>query len=238
MTNPDNQKQGCLTSILRLFRIESPRSRTSSVDETRDIAEVLPYRTRDDFLSPTELSFYHVLDSIVGNRVVICPKVGLAEIFFVIRPNENQSYRNRIIQKHLDFLLCDPKSMRPILGIELNDSSHTRSDRKIRDEFVVKVFKAAKLPLLRGPAQYAYNTNQLSEQLDKYLGIQSDTPVHPADTSPSKAENVSPPFCSKCGVPMVVRTVARGEHQGKQFYGCPNYPKCRVILPLNTQARK
>jgi len=28
---------------------------------------------------------------------------------------------------------------------------------------------------------------------------------------------------------MVVRTVKQGEHKGKQFYGCQNYPRCREM---------
>ncbi|RCK75036.1 MAG: hypothetical protein ANABAC_1753 [Anaerolineae bacterium] len=34
---------------------------------------------------------------------------------------------------------------------------------------------------------------------------------------------------------MVLRTVTQGEHQGKQFYGCVNYPRCREVKPAPTQ---
>jgi hypothetical protein len=244
MTNTINQNQGCLTSILRLFGIKPETTQTppsveiaeTSVTET---IESLPYRVRDDFLSPTELSFYRVLAYVVGNRAVIFPKVGLAEIFFVSQPHENQNYRNRIIQKHLDFLLCDPKSMRPVLGIELDDSSHARSDRQARDEFVDKAFEAAELPLARVPAQYSYDTNQLSIQLAKYLGEMTPSPVVSTEIIPPSVspETIDVPLCPKCGVPMVIRIAARGEHQGKQFYGCPNYPRCREMLPIKAQAR-
>ena len=47
------------------------------------VAPVFPYRIRDDFLSPAELSFYHVLKSVVGTRLLICPKVSLSDLFFV-----------------------------------------------------------------------------------------------------------------------------------------------------------
>ncbi|MEW5721260.1 MAG: topoisomerase DNA-binding C4 zinc finger domain-containing protein [Chloroflexota bacterium] len=39
-------------------------------------------------------------------------------------------------------------------------------------------------------------------------------------------------MCPKCGVPMVVRTASRGEHQGKPFYGCPNFPRCREVAAI------
>jgi len=33
-------------------------------------------------------------------------------------------------------------------------------------------------------------------------------------------------------IPMVLRMVSRGEHLGKQFFACPNYPNFRAELPL------
>jgi hypothetical protein len=35
------------------------------------------------------------------------------------------------------------------------------------------------------------------------------------------------PFCPQCGVRMVVRTAKQGRYAGEQFYGCPNFPRCR-----------
>jgi len=227
MTETTNQNQGCLTAIRRLFGIGAQKAQSVPATES------LPYRVRDDFLSPAEMSFYRVLWSVAGKQAMICPKVSLADIFFVVRPNENQAYRNRIAHKHLDFLLCEPKSMRPIVGIELDDASHTRSDRQARDEFVSQVFQTAGLPLVHVPVQASYNTNELSAQLAQYLGKASEsTTATPAEPTQTPATISTAPLCPKCGVPMVVRTVARGERRGKQFYGCPNYPKCREMLPL------
>jgi hypothetical protein len=42
----------------------------------------MTYALRDDFLSPAEQSFYLVLRSVVGNRLLICPKVALGDLFF------------------------------------------------------------------------------------------------------------------------------------------------------------
>jgi Protein of unknown function (DUF2726)/Topoisomerase DNA binding C4 zinc finger len=229
MTDTTNQNQGCLTSLLRLFGIK-PQVQPTPANEP------LPYRIRDDFLSSAEMSFYHVIMSIVGKRATICPKVSLADIFFVARPHENQAYRGRIAQKHLDFLLCEPKTMRPIVGIELDDSSRTRSSRQARDEFVDKVFQTAELPLIRVAVQSSYSTNELSAQLEQYLASASTSSdaalAQSTQVKAGKITSPSPPLCPKCGVPMVVRTVAQGEHRGKQFYGCPNYPRCREMRRL------
>lgn len=153
------EPQGCLTAILRLFGVNL---------RGLDVSE-LPYRQRDDFLSAAELSFYRVLSAAIGDRAIICPKVNLADMFFVARPNENQSFRNKIDRKHVDFLVCDPATMRPVCGIELDDSSHARRDRQGRDEFVDRVFEVAGLALVRVPAKGSYSPDALMELVGPHL---------------------------------------------------------------------
>lgn len=145
------EKQGCLSLIFPFLR-------------KKDLPEELPYRTRDDFLSPAELSFYKVLSAALGARFTLQSKVRLADVFFVARPNENISYFNRIAQRHVDFLICDPATMKPLVGIELDDSSHQRERRQERDEFVDRVFESASLPLVRFPVQRAYTPGNLSKR--------------------------------------------------------------------------
>ncbi len=129
--------------------------------EDREVQEKYPYRLRDDFLSPAEFSFYKVLSSLTGARYTILTKVRLADIFFVIRPNENLPYFNRISSRHVDFLLCNPTTMKPIAGIELDDASHTQVSRQQRDEFVDKVFAAAELPILHMPVRQQYSAQEV-----------------------------------------------------------------------------
>ena len=45
--------------------------------------EKLPYKVKDDFLTDTERSFYHSLKLCVSDKAVVCPKVGLKDIFFI-----------------------------------------------------------------------------------------------------------------------------------------------------------
>ena len=35
--------------------------------------------------------------------------------------------------------------------------------------------------------------------------------------------------CEKCGAKLILRTATRGTNAGNQFYGCPNYPRCKYI---------
>lgn len=212
-------KPGCLAVLVGLFRAGA---RVEEVSE----AKVLPYRLRDDFLSRAERSFLGVLHSVTRDTYVICPKVNLADIFFVARPNENQVYRNKIDRKHIDFLLCDPATMRPRIGIELDDSSHQRIERQVRDEFVGQVFEAGGLPLLRFPVRTGYNPAEIKERLGEL--DRADAPS-PRPVSPTEGDV---PICPKCGITLVLRTAGRGANTREPFYGCSNFPRCRETVAL------
>ncbi len=152
-------------------------------------------------------------------------------IFVIPPPNENMTYFSRIAQKHLDFLVCDSVTMKPLLGIELDDSSHKRDDRQERDDFVDRVFEAAGLPLLRLPVQREYNTREVAAKIAPLLKDKINPSTTPPQPETGKQENAIP-LCPKCGIPMALRTVSQGEHKGKQFYGCRNYPRCREMKPF------
>jgi hypothetical protein len=184
-----------------------------------------PYHLVDEFISPAELNFFFNLKAVIGDSAHIFSKVKLSDLFYIKTGDygKNRSYTNRIDRKHVDFLLCNSKTLKPILGIELDDKTHQRADRQERDDFVNHVFVAAKLPLLHISVQRGYSQNELKTKLSEYL-LATGT----------KIENVKPipesPRCPKCGSQMVLRTAKRGENQGGQFWGCSKYPSCRGIL--------
>ncbi|HNN12687.1 MAG TPA: DUF2726 domain-containing protein [Anaerolineales bacterium] len=157
----------------------------------------------------------------------------MADVFFVSHPNENMTYFSRIAQKHLDFLICDSVTMKPLLGIELDDSSHRRDDRQERDNFVDRVFEVSGLPLLRLPVQREYNTRDVAAKIAPLLKNKINPPNTASQSIINDQEN-STPLCPKCGIPMILRTVSQGEHKGKQFYGCQNYPRCREMKPFTS----
>lgn len=200
-------------------------------DEKQSLQLVYPYALRDNFLSPAEHNFYLVLKSAVSELVLVCPKVALGDLFYArsTDPSEFRIYTNKIDRKHVDFLLCDPKTVKPLLGIELDDKSHKRSDRQARDEFIGQVFATAKLPLVRMPVQTSYSTAQLNSILQQHLSTSSQS-VSVSAPEPPIEEPFTSPKCPKCGSGMVLRTAKSGANQGGQFWGCPNFPKCHGVL--------
>lgn len=219
-----NKNPGCLTAILNALGLGKP---APAVEEPEP--DTFPYRLRDDFLSPAELSLYKVIKNMVGDHLVILTKVSLADIFFVSRPHENRGAINKIDRKHVDFLICNPQTLKPLFGIELDDSSHQRPDRIERDEFVDGVFDAANLPLVHLPVKQAYSTTELGEVFRKVLKQNQGQAASVPESAPTASATKAAPTCPKCGVPMVLRTAERGPNAGKQFYGCTNYPKCREV---------
>ena len=190
-----------------------------------------PYLVRDDFLSLAEQNFYLVLKLAVSDWALICPKVALGDLFYAKAsdPSQYRTLTNRIDRKHVDFLVCDPKTVKPLVGVELDDKSHRRADRQERDEFVQQVFTAAKLPLVRIPVRPSYAVAELNSLLREQAGLaEKCSPTPPA----GQKEQATPqaPECPKCGSVMVLRTARSGANQGEQFWGCPNYPRCRGIV--------
>jgi hypothetical protein len=232
MTTDSNKNPGCLGVILRIFGILPREVSESASREGPD----LPYRIRDDFLSAAENSFYHVLCAATRDQAIVCPKVNLADVFFVVRPNENQAYRNKIDRRHVDFLLCDPKTMHPKVGLELDDASHERKDRQVRDEFLDSVFKVAGLPLVHIPVSSGYSISELSSLIDPYMEPSAEITAPPSERTAQPSKVAAIELCPKCGVPMVLRTASSGKHINEKFLGCPNYPKCREILPLKRES--
>ena len=70
-----------------------------------------------------------------------------------------------ISQKHVDFLVCRPGDWMPMLGTEVDDSSHNREDRKKCDWFVNNLFAHVGVPLLRIPIQEIEEVNLLVKRL-------------------------------------------------------------------------
>lgn len=124
-------------------------------------AKDFKYKKRGGLFTKHELAFYRSLVSVAASRkLVVFGKVRLADL---IEPQKKETWRqafNRISSKHVDFVLCDPVELKPVLVIELDDSTHDRKDRAQRDQFVDKAFGSAGIPIL-----HTRNANGLAEKI-------------------------------------------------------------------------
>lgn len=123
-------------------------------------------------LTPAERSFLGVLEPLLPDDVGYLVKVRLGDVFTTrkgLDASRRTRARNRINQKHVDFLLIRTSDLKPLAGVELDDSSHDAEDRQKRDAFVDGVFQSCQLPLLHMPARATYNPNELRASLTAIL---------------------------------------------------------------------
>jgi len=69
--------------------------------------DILPYKSKY-ILTKNKYLFYKELKKITDrNNLLICPKVGLKDLFEVTDKANYMSWFGKIAQKHIDFLVCD-----------------------------------------------------------------------------------------------------------------------------------
>ena len=186
----------------------------------------LPYRLRETFLSTPELALFRVLQTMVGRHYVVCPKVALNDIFYIVRPNENVHFFNKFFRKHVDFLLCDPVTLKPAIGIELVKPV-ARTETREADQFMQDLFVSAGLPLVHVPSSERYSDTDLAELFQlAIVKVRDSAPLR----ATGKADSV--PMCPVCGKMMVLRIHRIGSNAGKKFYGCMDSPRCNGVVEI------
>jgi predicted RNA-binding Zn-ribbon protein involved in translation (DUF1610 family) len=185
-----------------------------------------PYRLRDTFLSTPELALFRTLQKLAGRHYVICPKVALNDIFYIVRPNENVHFFNKFFRKHVDFLLCELDTLRPAIGIELVKPVGRSETREV-DQFMQDLFMNVRLPLVHIPSSEHYSESDLENLLQMAIRRVKETGPLRAVT---KTDSV--PMCPICGRMMVLRIHRSGQKAGKEYYGCMDSPKCAGMVEL------
>lgn len=139
--------------------------------------ESLPYVRVENLLSQGERAFYRPLLAAVRDRYEVFSKVRLADVIKCPRDHQKQrSYWGKIKGYHLDFILVDPDTTRPLLAVELDDRSHTGrggARQRERDRFKDDCLQAAGVPILRVQARQAYAPTELAVAVDRLLGVRS-----------------------------------------------------------------
>lgn len=200
---------------------------------TRDPVQVkiqderLPYRLREKFMSAPEAALFRALHNMAGKHYVICPKVALNDVFYIVRPNENVHFFNKIFRKHVDFLLCEPKSLQPAFGVEMVKPVG-KSESRESDQFMDDLFLSAGLPLVHVLSSENYSEGDLAELFQlAILKVKQTKTLRAA----GRADSV--PQCPVCGKMMVLRMHRTGPDKGKRYYGCMDNPKCGGMVRID-----
>jgi very-short-patch-repair endonuclease len=144
-----------------------------------------PYLKREYLLTQAEKSFYAVLVEAVGSDKLVFTKVRMADLLYLPKMESSSFYRhqNKIQSKHVDFVLCEKDTIKTVMAIELDDSTHLRADRIVRDVFVDKAFEAARLPILHIRAAASYRSEEIKNQVQTLLAAKAPAPVAETSTS-------------------------------------------------------
>lgn len=92
-------------------------------------------------LTANEVDFYHRLTRALGPRWVVLPQVSMGALMDTTLLPAHPDYwrvRQSFAAKICDFVVCDPKSLKPQLIVELDDRMHDFSRDKTRDGLVAK----------------------------------------------------------------------------------------------------
>ena len=141
-----------------------------SNEEEKDIKDPMPYLLTESIFTKSENSVYKILENISAkNNVKIFAKVRIADIIKIEKQNKNFTYWfNKIKSKHVDFLICQPETFKPLLAVELDDYTHNYKSRKERDDFVDKIYSDVGLPVLHITE---INSVKIEQSVAEVLGI-------------------------------------------------------------------
>ena len=143
--------------------------------------DVSIYEQCDSLLSEAELNFYRLLVKVLAHpsepggspQAVVMSKVSVSDLVQVgkgLDASSRQSAFNRIKSKHVDFVLCNPETMRTMCVIELDDKSHGTKKAQERDALMDSIYAAAGLPILHVDCRRGYSMQEVGGMIREAVG--------------------------------------------------------------------
>ncbi len=141
------------------------------------------YYEKTNLFTKGESVFLEALDVAAGNNYRVFGKVRIADLLTPSRSQhpdfvDRNIARSKIDRKHVDFVLCDPVTHRPIIGIELDDKSHNSAKSQKKDAVKNQAFELAGVPLLRIPAEHSYDIDKIRRSIMEAAGEEPNASGH------------------------------------------------------------
>jgi len=133
-----------------------------------------PFESTESVLNEFEHGMYRMLDRELRKDFYVLTKVRLGALVKLKRKSSREAFYNRLISgRHVDFLLCDRESVKPILAIQVVDKKST-DEHDITED----VLKSAKIPFMFLSAKKAIAPSELTfmigEAIKKWKAEQQD----------------------------------------------------------------
>jgi very-short-patch-repair endonuclease len=157
-----------LLIVVSLLPILLKRQSGNKEEETTEADDELAkhYVKRPFLMSKAEHEFFKVLKEAVQDKYYIVPQVQLSKLVDVNKyEKKQQTYRNKIDRKSVDFVLFEKEYFTPHLVVELDDSSHLLPEREDRDGFVNAVLGKAGIKIVHIKTAYSYNPKDIASEI-------------------------------------------------------------------------
>lgn len=137
-----------------------------AVEEEREVQILPEYKVKHRVLNASEASFFYILEKELGDDFFIFPNMRIADVLETVKGDGYKVRRNKILPKHIDFLICDLQ-FKPLLAIELDGKYHNSDAQKEKDRQKDEIFKKVGLPLQR--VVVGSDFHQEIEEIKTYL---------------------------------------------------------------------
>jgi uncharacterized protein DUF2726 len=127
------------------------------------------YKLTQSLFTASEAAFYVALLLAAGQRYVVFAKVRLADLCQDLDRWADTVAFNQVSSKHVDFVLCDATTFRPVLAVELDDRSHLRATRRTRDALVDRIFRTMGLGVYRQWVRRSYDPAAIARGIEEAL---------------------------------------------------------------------
>lgn len=143
------------------------------------------YELKTSLITPTEKEYLAVIQDILPKKYCLLPQINLASI---INKIDNSKYRSELF-RNIDAGIFDAKTYKPLVLIEINDSTHNMPDRRERDEKVRKICEEAGIPLVTFWVKHGINKDYMQIQILQAIE-QSKNPIRISHSQKNTQQNI------------------------------------------------
>jgi hypothetical protein len=128
----------------------------------------LPFQRKDSFLTPAQIAYFKVLRMIFADEYFIFAHVSVLDLCEVQDDPSARAAVDKIDAEQVDFVLCHPRTFKPMVAIALDAASHDERGRA-RDELLDEVFRAIGMKLVRQRFRHSYSVAEVTQTVEAAL---------------------------------------------------------------------
>ncbi|MCC8191552.1 MAG: DUF2726 domain-containing protein [Ruminococcus sp.] len=122
------------------------------------------YSLKDSLITDKESQYLAAIKACLPDGYILQPQVNLAS---TINKNQSSGFQNELF-RNIDACIFD-KAYKPIVLIEINDSTHNEYRRKKRDKKVADICNDAGIGIISLWTRYGINQNYISKVVNKAI---------------------------------------------------------------------